>query len=270
MKFLSWRWTFVVFAVFGVAWVAFFRAWFRDDPRRHPGVNEAERALLPPAEEVQVGGERTPWRVLLASPQVWWLCGQYFCQGVFFYFVVNWMPTYLQEARAMSPAKSALWAGLPMFLGGIGCLLGGLLLRRLTARLSPLLARKIIPIGAFLLAAASLFAVPQMRSGEAAVIAIGLAIFGNDLSMATCWNACTEMGGKYAGTVGGQMNMWGHIGGFLSPLIISHLLDVSDQNWNLTFTLCAGIYLLGIVFWLLLDPVTPLRIQSPAPSPSSS
>ena len=55
------------------------------------------------------------------------------------------------------------------------------------------------------------------------------------------------------------MNMWGNVGGALSPLAIGYILKWSDNNWNLTFYVSAFIYLTGILFWLLLDPVTPLE-----------
>jgi len=54
------------------------------------------------------------------------------------------------------------------------------------------------------------------------------------------------------------MNFWGNVGGGLGPLMIGYILSWTDNNWNLTFYVSAAIYFLGSVFWLLLDPVTPL------------
>lgn len=34
----------------------------------------------------------------------------------------------------------------------------------------------------------------------------------------------------------------------------------ATNNWNMTFYVAAGVYLLGIVCWALLDPVTPLDL----------
>jgi nitrate/nitrite transporter NarK len=59
------------------------------------------------------------------------------------------------------------------------------------------------------------------------------------------------------------MNMWCATGGFLSPMLIGWLLDLTGQNWNITFYLCAGIYAAGAMMWLALDPVTPLDQTSP-------
>jgi nitrate/nitrite transporter NarK len=68
-----------------------------------------------------------------------------------------------------------------------------------------------------------------------------------------------DVGGKYAGTLAGAMNMWGNIGGALSPLAIPYILRWTNNNWNLTFYLSAAVYATGVIFWLLLDPVTPLE-----------
>ena len=40
-----------------------------------------------------------------------------------------------------------------------------------------------------------------------AMLAIGLASFSNDLVMPGAWAACMDVGGKYAGSLSGAMNM---------------------------------------------------------------
>jgi MFS transporter, ACS family, glucarate transporter len=90
-----------------------------------------------------------------------------------------------------------------------------------------------------------------------AVLAIGMASFCNDLAMPATWSAVMDVGGKYAGTLAGAMNMWGNIGGALCPLAIGYMLAWTG-SWTLTFYVSAAVYLTGVVFWALLDPVTPL------------
>jgi MFS family permease len=92
-----------------------------------------------------------------------------------------------------------------------------------------------------------------------AVLAIAAASFSNDLVMPGAWSAAMDIGGRYAGTLSGAMNMWGNFAGFVAPVVTGYLLKWSHGDWNLTFFASAGVYLTGIVFWLLLDPVTPLE-----------
>src|SRR5215472_1144206 len=66
LELMSWRRTFETFGVLGVIWAVAFFLWFRDDPRTHPSVNEAELALMPKPHESAIGGQ-TPWGKILGS-----------------------------------------------------------------------------------------------------------------------------------------------------------------------------------------------------------
>ncbi len=259
MQKLTWRLTLVLFSFLGVVWVLAFLVWFRNHPEEHRAVNEAELALLPKAGETRAGHAPAPWRRIWCSSQVWLLCGQYFCQSMFFYFLVNWLPSYLREGLQLATGNSAVMAGLPLLLGGMGCVTGGFLLRWATRRFGARLSRRTIAALGMMTAAASLLVVVRAPSAGLAVAAIGFAAFSNDLSLAACWTTCVDIGGRFAGTLGGQMNMWGAFGGFVSPMLIGWLLDVSGQNWNLAFYICGAVYAIGALMWLLLDPVTPLE-----------
>src|SRR5205085_1538468 len=43
---LGWRWLFGLYALPGLVWAAWFLVWFRDSPRDHPAVNDAELLLI--------------------------------------------------------------------------------------------------------------------------------------------------------------------------------------------------------------------------------
>jgi len=92
---MSWRRAFETFGVVCVIWAIAFFTWFRDDPRTHPSVNEAELALMPTHAETAHGGQ-TPWRRIFGSRSVWLLCLQYACLSYGWYFYVTWLPTYLR------------------------------------------------------------------------------------------------------------------------------------------------------------------------------
>jgi hypothetical protein len=50
----------------------------------------------------------------------------------------------------------------------------------------------------------------------------------------------------------------------LFPVVTGYILRWSHDNWNLALYVSAAIYLMGIVCWLALDPVTPLESSGPA------
>lgn len=262
---LSWRRTFELFGVIGIIWAIFFYRWFRDNPREHPSVNEAEKALLPPAEAVMASHGPVPWGKFLRSKTVWLLWAQYMCLSYGWYFYITWLPTYLQEARGVTLTKGAFLAGLPLFFGGIGSLFSGHVSTYFEQRTGNVKAtrRWLAGIGFFGASMCLLLSV-KLEDPLWAMIAMGLASFSNDLAMPPSWGACMDVGGKYVGTLSGSMNMMGNLAGGLGPLMVGYILRATNQNWAITFYVSAAVYLLGVICWMFLDPVTPLDKDEPA------
>ena len=259
-QFMSWRHAFELYGAVGVIWAIFFYRWYRDNPRDNPHVNDAELALLRGADRLAGGHGNVPWATLIKSRSVWCLCMQYFCLSYGWYFYITWLPTYLKEARHLAISEGAVLAGLPLFLGGLGSLVCGTIsapVTRLTRSVS--VTRKLMAYIGFTGASGLLILSINLGNPVAAMIAMGMASFSNDLVMPGSWGACMDVGGKYAGTVSGAMNMMGNIGGAVSPLAIGYILRWTHSNWDVTFYVAAAIYFCGSFFWLLMDPVTPLE-----------
>ena len=91
------------------------------------------------------------------------------------------------------------------------------------------------------------------------MLAMGMASLCNDITMPGSWSTCMDVGGKYAGTLSGSMNMMGSFGGMAAPLVIGIILDLTVRNWELTFWISGVIYFLGGLCWLWLDPVSPIK-----------
>jgi MFS family permease len=254
---MSWRRAFEMFGVVGVIWAIAFFTWFRDDPRTHPAVNEAELALMPKREETAIGGH-LPWQAIFGNRSVWLLCLQYACLSYGWYFYVTWLPTYLREARHTSLKFGALLASLPLLLGGIGSLVSAQIIPRLARRKGLMLARRYVAIVGFIGASASIVGFLQIADPTRAMVLLGLAGFFNDFVMPAAWAGCMDIGGRNSGTVSGAMNMLGNIGGALSPLAIGYILTFTNNNWTVTFYVSSAIYLLGAVCWLFIDAQTPL------------
>ena len=256
---VGWRWTFTVFAALGIVWAAIFYGWFRDYPRDHASVNAAELGLLEGAPPKAAGRRSVPWSKILRSRTVWLLVVQYFCFGYGWYFYITWLPTYLKEARGMVLAKGAVLAGFPLFFGGFGCILSGLLAARL-AKLMGSVAKSRLAIAYFgYTGAAVLFVLSAyIKTPLAAMIVMGLSSFSLDLTLPNTWSTCMDVGGKYAGTVSGSVNMSAQIGCSVSSVVIGYILQYLDHNWLVTFWISGAIYALGGLCWKWIDPVTPV------------
>jgi ACS family glucarate transporter-like MFS transporter len=290
MAFVSWRMAFMAFALLGVVWAVIFHWWFRDDPRQHPAVNAAELELLKENDVNTTGHANVPWRELASRPALWLLWAQYFCLSYGWYFYVTWLPTYLRDERGMEIKANAFMqmlgagyegiasffgstlspdltqkllaaslAGIPLFFGGFGSLISGAIGSRLIARGAGVTrVRRSMACFGFIGASTLLMTSFYIKDPLLAMLSMGLASFCNDLTMPGSWATCMDIGGKYAGTVSGSMNMMGNFGGMAGPLVVGYVLSFTNRDWQLAFLISSVIYVLGAVFWLFIDPVTPL------------
>ncbi len=258
-QYVSWRWAFVIFGGLGVIWATFFYSWFRDNPRDQPSVNAAELALMEGSENLASGHGDVPWSKMVRSRSVWLLWAQYFCISYPWYFYITWLPTYLQEYRHLTPLESSKYAILPLFFGGFGNLLCGFTSSHLAHWTGSVkISRRITGTLGFFGAAMCLLLSMHLSSPLWGMIAMGFASFFNDLVMPGAWGSCMDIGGKYAGTLSGSMNMMGNLAGFVAPAMGGYILQRTGGDWNLFLYTMVGMYLLGTLCWPFIDPVKPI------------
>ncbi len=270
-KHMSWRWAFVCFGCLGLVWCALFAWWFKDRPKDHPGVNAAELALLKDVQGMGGGHGNVPWRKMLRSKTIWLLWIQYFCCSFPWYFYITYLTKYLQEFRHIPENQSAYYAVAPLLFGGFGCLFAGLIaakLARWTGSVS--FSRKLLSCTGFAGGAVFLFLAIQFQDPVWAILAMGMASFCNDLNMPGAWGSCMDIGGKYAGTVSGSMNMMGNLAGFAAPAIGGYILQHYNRDYNLFLYVMAAMYVVGFFTWPFIDPVTPLEPEDAVQPESAS
>src|SRR6185436_928811 len=106
---------------------------------------------------------------------------------------------------------AAVMLGIPLFFGGFGSLIAGAVSNRLLRRgVNLVKIRRAFAFVGFTGAGALLMTSYYMKDPLHAMLAMGLASFCNDLTMPGAWSTCMDVGGKYAGTVSGSMNMMGN------------------------------------------------------------
>jgi MFS transporter, ACS family, glucarate transporter len=258
MQHFTWRWVFASFGLLGVAWAIAFYKWFRDNPRDNHSVNAAELELL--RSNIIVGHPKVPFRQLFRSRQVVLLCLQYFMLSFGWYFYITWLPTFVQE-KEHDAYIATLLTMLPLFMGGLGSFVSGMVAARAARALGSIsLGRRTVAMGGFFGAGCLLIVATFMHSPLAMMLAIGFSSFCNDLVMPNAWGACMDVGGRFAGTLSGTMNMMGNLAGFVYPIVAGEIVHASHHNWNLVLYLSAVVYFVGILIWYLLDPVTPIEI----------
>jgi len=270
----NWRITFLLFAIPGLAWAAGFWRWFRNDPREHPAVNEAELELirsLPPSKSEPgprpIGNgtaalARTPWLALFSSPALWWICGQQTFRAAGYMFFTSWFATYLQEARGVSIARSGFLNMLPLLAVVFGGMMGGAasdwLLRR-TARRD--VARRWMSMLCLFGCTAMIFWALVLENALAAVLVISAGAFFAAMAAPCAYAISIDMGGAHVATVNATMNMMGNLGAWSFPIAVPWLLT-RFGSWDAVLVLFGALYVMGALFWLLLRPEGTIVEQS--------
>jgi len=251
---LHYKWVFLIFGGLGVVWAVSFFAWFRDHPHEHPSVNAAELAEIGHTD--RVGGEHSiPWGKLVGSHTVWMLWLQYFFMSYAWYFYITWFPTYLKEKfTGLGDIERALLACVPLFFGGLGCVLSGYIAAPLERKLGGRArSRRIVGIVGLSGAGLMLVLSTQLSLPILSVFAVGMASLCNDVTLPGSWGACMEVGGRHTGALSGSMNMVGNAGGAIAPMVVPMVLAVTNNNWAMNMFMFAIAYFMGAVCWFFIN-----------------
>ncbi len=258
----DWEKAFWLLGIAGAIWALLFFWWFRDRPEDQPSVSAAEcreiRGASTEAGSIYDDAHPSPlrWSALL-TPNLLALDLAQFCVSFCFYFYITFLPKYLKETFQIEYAQSQLLTGLPLFCGGVACLIGGRLSDFFIRRnVSKRWSRSILPIVGWSAAGICALIVSQLHSATAVIVLICVAFAFQDLGVPSTWSVPTDVGGRFAGTVGGCMNMAGAVGGMISPLAAAKVSIA--YGWNATFVMFGVVYLLGALAWLRVDASSPM------------
>ncbi len=279
---LTWRQGFGVFVLLALTWCGLFYWWFRNTPEQHPATNSAEQDLIKEGKPTYTKvADHPPFRQLLASTNLRWICAMYFCINFGWYFLMYFLPGKMRinylAANDGAPLSAtdkillSLLIGAPLLVGMFGCSLGGYLTDRFVRKTgNRRLGRKLYGMIGFGGCAASYSLVLLCQSNIWAFAAM-LALMGfcNDLTMGSCWSICQDVGRKYAAVVSGCMNMVGNFGSiatiYFTGAVIKHYEELEKKGEGLATTgvsICmatyAVVYLVGIYFWYKIDATVPI------------
>lgn len=260
---VDWRWVFVAYAVPGFLWAMMFWTRFGDDPAETPAVNTSELQLIKQYQENEQpesdARPATPWRVILLHPVIWFLCSQQICRAAGYMFFASWFPTFLQKTRGISIESSGYLQAF-VFTGTMtGCLCGGLLTDWIWKRTQNLRLSRSGVGATFLTACAALILAAWFV--ESTILAVALLALGAlfaALAGPCAFSATIDIGGDHVPQVFGLMNMMGNLSAAATPILVAELF-ARTRDWTLVLLVFAGIYFLGAICWLFVDPRVTIR-----------
>ena len=208
----GWRAAFAFTGATGLVWLVFWLSLYRS-----PVTTAYEEVEMKP---------RGDWKKVLLNRPCLTLTLVRFLSDPVIYFVIFWLPAYLQQERGFDLAMIGRYAWIPYVFGDIGYVLGGWISGRLIrAGWSLPKARKTaMLIGASLLPSA-IFA-PMVPSAALAIAASCVVVLGHAIWVANLLTLPADLfASNEVGTASGFTGMGGSIGGTLASLGTGYIVS---------------------------------------------
>jgi MFS family permease len=251
-----------------------------EDVGRTQHVGEGEPPLppvptgAPPAAPAADGHSHAgvPWAKVLTNGNLWVLCLMYFCAAYGWYFNITWLPKFLRSEFHLTQGENwspefwrfSLLAGMPLLMGSLACLTGGLLTDAFIKRTgNRKWGRRLFGVVGHGACAGCYFLSMTAKDPWLFVLLVALAAFCNDLTMGAAWASCLDIGRKYSGIVSGCMNTVGNLGGAVAGIATGLVLDHFDdlhkaEGWRFNFYTYGAVYVVAVLLWLVFDSTRPI------------
>jgi MFS family permease len=234
----GWRSAFLVFGALSLLWL-----WPWSRVAHHVPVRTPSNA------------EDSPrfWTVL-KNPALWGTGLGLFSINYVFYFMLNWLPSYLVRARGFSMVEMAQVAGSSYVVNAVSALLGGWAIDRYIRRggSSNLAYKSVLAVAHV----GSVVCMLSMAAGSKPVALAAMFLFQVVCGTSSpCVFAVSQIlaGPRAAGRWVGIQNTCGSLAGILAPALTGFIVDRTHSFTN-AFLVAAALSLLGLVGWVWMLP----------------
>ena len=192
-----------------------------------------------------------PWRVLFSKVPVWALIINHFCANWGFYVMLAWLPTYFNEGLGVNIREVGVYSFLPYVAMFVMANVAAQIADRMIARgVSVTATRNLMQTIGMVGPAAAFTLVGMVTTPMQGVAVMTAALFFGAFALVGFAVNHLDIAPKYAGSLLGVTNTAGTIPGIVGVVVSGALVD-STGSWASAFLLAAGIYMFGIVVWLL-------------------
>jgi ACS family D-galactonate transporter-like MFS transporter len=227
---LGWRPFFLVLGLGSMLWLIPWFAW------------------MPQGKGVSGNEDRTDIASMLdilLQRSAWFSAFGLFCTNYFWYFLITWLPAYMEKERHFPKSKMAVLGSLPFLAIAVSCILSGWSSDRLIASgRSPAVVRKSFA-GIGLTCSTIILPVVWTRETEAAMALLILACISFGIYTSNQWAITQTLAGpRAAGKWTGFQNGFGNLAGVAAPWLTGRVVDKTGQFYW-AFVVAAGFVLLG-------------------------
>jgi MFS family permease len=167
------------------------------------------------------------------------------------------LPTYLAKRHGFDTEGFNFVAALPLGLSFITQFLGGFLSDQIAKRFGLTAGRRTPGVLGYGLAALCIFSAAVATEPVTAAVLIAFAAATCMLTTATSWSTCVDIGREHSATVSATMNTSGQIAAMASAPVVGYSVKWFG-DWNMPFWLLGGLFLVGSLCWLFIDPRRPV------------
>lgn len=262
IAFVGWRGAFVLLGGISLAWAAAWFAYFRDDPRSHKGITEAELRDLPPYSPPQTNFAAIPFRQLIVRTLP--VAMVFFCHAWTLWLFLTWLPTFFAESYHLDLKVSALFTSGVFLAGMIGDTAGGLLTDAILKQTGDVnVARRNAVIVGF--AGSLIFMLPVFYVHDQIVVALmlGASLFFLEMTEAPIWAVPMDVAPQFAGIAGGIMSTAAGLAATMSPLAFGVMADWTG-SYSVPFVVSIGLTGVGIALSFFMRPAPQIELVTPS------
>ena len=267
MAVITWRGSFVVIGLAGFVWVAAWYWYFRDDPHDHPGITEAELAVLPKRRD-KGAPPAVPWGPLIA--RMWPVTLTYFCYGWCLWLYLSFLLIFFKDKFSLSTNETALFATIVYTIGAIGNTIGGIVSDRILHKTSNVRKARVgAAVFGFVGALLSLMPILQLSDKVLVAVCLSAGFFFAEMVIGPMWAIPMDIAPKYSGTASGLMNSGSALAAILSPVVAGLVTDATGDP-QLPFVIAIGVLMVGAGSAFLMHPERQFTDDTPAAAPPLS
>jgi MFS family permease len=260
----GWRMSFVIAGIIGFVWLL---AWyfFYGKPEQVSWLSEKERDLIVETRTAKgnkdADSKTFGLKQLLKTPTLWGLALAQGCNVYTQYLFLTWLPSYLQDARHLTIAKSGLFTAIPYAVAVVLCIgIGKLSDQYLTNGSGAASGKRRNVIALTMMIASCILLIPVAEGITQLVVIFSLTLCGIASTTSLNFTLLNDMLPS-SGDVGRAMAfvvVGGNIFGMLAPVVTGYVISATG-SYNWAFGIAGGLLVTGalVILSMTRKPMIP-------------
>jgi len=260
----GWRISFIIAGAIGFIWLV---AWycFYGKPEQVSWLSEKERDLIVETRTAKgnkdADSKTFGLKQLLKTPTLWGLALAQGCNVYTQYLFLTWLPSYLQDVRHLTIAKSGLFTAIPYAVAVVLCIgIGKLSDQYLKKGSGAASGKRRNVIALTIMVASCILLIPFVEGITQLVVIFSLTLAGIASTTSLNFALLSDMLPS-SGDIGRAMAfvvMGGNIFGMLAPVVTGYVISATG-SYNWAFGIAGGLLITGalVILSMTKKPMIP-------------